>query len=493
MTPAGGILAAVRRRLWIVVLAVALGTGLGVAASMLETPVYAATTQLLVDTRLSSNGDFDTNLQNTQLLSQYFIAKVTSRTVLQAAAVDEGLPSSDADRLARQVSVQVVKGTDLIAITASSYQPAQAAATANKVAAEVIALNKKEANERFADRRTYLDGELARLDGLIKQEQDALAKLQVGTGSDAEASVAAAISSHQARLNVLQTQYADIYSQRQNVTAQQDLLSNALSVSEPARIPERPVRPVPPLYTAGGALLGLVFGVLLVLLIDRLDPRIHRAEMLAEVTGTRVAVTVDHRRGVTPARIAAAYSMAWATVLAESPTARSVMLVEASKRDSAAKPAAGVAQAAGRLNRAVVVFSGAEAAKASEVPVRAAPETAPNGPDAPSVPEGTLALPLNQPYWDAREHVGAAGYDLVVASVPAPSEHPVAMTLANSADAAIVVATAGRTRLDEARQTAESLRVAGVPLVASILVKDGHKPRPDRSEDRFDREERRSA
>jgi Mrp family chromosome partitioning ATPase len=67
------------------------------------------------------------------------------------------------------------------------------------------------------------------------------------------------------------------------------------------------------------------------------------------------------------------------------------------------------------------------------------------------------------------------------------------MTLANSADAAIVVATAGRTRLDEARQTAESLRVVGVPLVASILVKDGHKPRPDRSEDRFDREERRSA
>ena len=62
------------------------------------------------------------------------------------------------------------------------------------------------------------------------------------------------------------------------------------------------------------------------------------------------------------------------------------------------------------------------------------------------------------------------------------------MTLASSADAAIVVATAGRTRLADARETAESLRVAGVPLVASILVHED----PGADED-LDVQERRSA
>jgi capsular polysaccharide biosynthesis protein len=490
MIPFTRAVAVVRRKLWLVAALVVLGTGAGFAASMLETPVYASTTQLLVDTRLSSNGDFDTNLQNTQLLSQYFMAKLTSRTVMEAVAADQGLPSSAADRVARQISVQVVKGTDLLAVTGTSTKPAQAATLANRVAAEAIALNKKEAADRFADRRTYLDGELARLDGLIKQEQTALAQLQVGSGANAEASLAGLISSHQARLNVLQTQYSDIYAQRQTVTVQQDLLAGALSVSEPANVPDRPIRPIPALYVGAGFLVGLVLGVLIVLLLDRLNPRIHGAETLAEATGTPVAVTVDHRAGVSPAQMAAAYSMAWATVLAESPTARTVMLVEASIVDSAADSAAGIAEAAGRLNRAVVVFGGAEAAKAAHVPMRRAPAPDPVGEEVADPPEGTLALPLNQPYWDDQD---GSGYDLVVTSVPAPSEHPVAMTLANSTDAAIVVATAGRTRPEAARQTAQSLRMAGVPLVASILIQGGHKDRGDRDDERLDREKRRSA
>ena len=487
MTPLNRALRTVRQRRWLVAALAALGAAAGITASVAQPPVYAASAQLLVDTRLSSNGDFDVNLQNNQLLGQYFMAKLTSRSVMLAVAADEGQPSSNVERLSRQVSVQVIKGSDLLAVTATSPRADQAARLANEVAGETIALNRKEADDRFAPRRQYLDSELVRLDGLIRAEQDALLRLQIGSGANAEATLAGSINSHQARLNVLQTQYSDVYHQRQTLSIQQDLLAGALSVSEPASVPMRPVMPVPLLYIPGGALFGLVLGMLLALLMDRLDSRIRSADGLAEATGTAVSVTVDHRPGVTPARLAAAYSMAWATVVAESPTARVLILVEASSRDHAYEPAARIAEAAGRLNRAVVVFGGPEAATAaSHVPV-------PHGEapvDLENAPEGTLALPVNQPSWTGSNGNGSGEYDLVVTSVPAPSEHPVAMTLAGSADAAIVVATAGQTRLEEARQTAESLRVAGVPLVASILV---HEEPEHADRDTLDREERRSA
>jgi hypothetical protein len=184
-------------------------------------------------------------------------------------------------------------------------------------------------------------------------------------------------------------------------------------------------------------------------------------------------------------RRAAAYAVAWASVLAENPSTRTLMLVGAAEGDSAARSASAIADAAGRSNRAVVIFGGEEAGNADAA--RRAAEAVHTEP-AGDVPDGTLALPLSQrePPWDPRSGDAAAGYDLVVTSVPAPSEHPVAMSLAACTDAAIVVATAGRTRLDDARRTAESLRLAGVQLVASILI------RPSRGE-RVESERRRSA
>lgn len=465
----GLLLAAIRRRLWVVALLGVVGAAAGTLATFLETPVYASTAQLLVDTRLTASGDFSPNLQDTQLLSQYFMAKATSRSVLESVAQERGLPPSAADGFLKHVSVSVVKGTDLIAVTAESNSPDGAARLANEVANATVALNRQEAEQRFAGRRDELDRQLAQLDSQITSEQVALSKLQIGTGPNADASLAGAISAHQARLNVLQTQYSDTYQQRQTVTAQQDLLAAALSMSEPAAVPRFPVQPVPALYIGGGLLGGLLLGILLALLLDRLDSRIHSAESLAEATGTSMALAVPDWRRQSDSRRAAAYALAWAAVLAENPAPRTLMLVGASSGDSAARSASAIAEAAGRSKRAVVVFGGeddgaagsAQGPQAADVGMAGAVQAA---------PDGTLALPLNQPYWDHGGTEPGEAFDLVVTSVPAPSEHPVAMTLAISTDVAIVVATAGRTRQEEARRTAESLRLAGVPLVASILV-----------------------
>jgi hypothetical protein len=63
-------------------------------------------------------------------------------------------------------------------------------------------------------------------------------------------------------------------------------------------------------------------------------------------------------------------------------------------------------------------------------------------------------------------------YDLTIMSAPSPDVDPTAVSLARMADVAIVVATAGKTRFSEVRRTADSLTMAGVDVVASILASE---------------------
>jgi capsular polysaccharide biosynthesis protein len=468
MSPTSTALRAVRRRWWVVTFVTSLCAAAAIAVAYLETPLYAATAQMLVDTRLSSTSDFDSNLQNGQLLSQYFIAKAKSRSVLEGVATAQGLPPSAAEGLGNQISVQVLKGSQLLAVTATSRSPGAAADLANAVADQTVIQGQRDADQRFAADRTYLDSELRRLDGDIAAEQLALRKLQSSAAFTGNLDVE--ITTRQTRINGLQEQYSNTYSRRQALAIQQDRLAGALSVSERAVAPDRPVRPVPPLYLAAGLLGGLVLGVLLALLLGHLDRRVRGAEGLAEATGAPVTVSVDYRRmRRRPGGVAAAYSLAWATLLSQKPKVHTVMLVGASGRDNASRAAADIADIAAHGNRAVLVLGDDDSARHRQ--------------DPGSQP-GPNTTALTRAIEQRRTEDGgelSERHDIVIASVPAPSQHPAAMVLARSVDAAIVVATDGRTDRAEARHTAESLRAAGVSIAAGILVVHGngrHERRP---------------
>jgi len=81
---------------------------------------------------------------------------------------------------------------------------------------------------------------------------------------------------------------------------------------------------------------------------------------------------------------------------------------------------------------------------------------------------------------DAREELGLA---IVVA--PAPQTGPDCISLANEADATILVATSGRTRFVDAQLAANLLRQVGVtPSAALLLTKHGLRKRSPRADAR---------
>jgi hypothetical protein len=67
-------------------------------------------------------------------------------------------------------------------------------------------------------------------------------------------------------------------------------------------------------------------------------------------------------------------------------------------------------------------------------------------------------------------------YDLTIFSAPPPDKDPTAVSLARTADVAIVVATARTTRFAEVKRTTETLRLAGIQVAASIMVTESGKP-----------------
>jgi hypothetical protein len=65
---------------------------------------------------------------------------------------------------------------------------------------------------------------------------------------------------------------------------------------------------------------------------------------------------------------------------------------------------------------------------------------------------------------------GDGKYDLTIMSAPSPDRDPTAITLARTADIAIVVATAGTTRFADVRRTADALRLAGIQVAAGVFA-----------------------
>ncbi|GAA1106385.1 polysaccharide biosynthesis tyrosine autokinase [Kitasatospora arboriphila] len=135
-----GCLRTLSRHWWLVTLLALLGTGAGVAAAVLSTPVYEARTQLFVATR---SGEDATALNQGNNFSQArvrsYASIVTSRRVTEPVVAKLRLGVTP-EQLASQITAAAPVNTVLIDITLQDTVPARAAQTANAVADQLRAV-----------------------------------------------------------------------------------------------------------------------------------------------------------------------------------------------------------------------------------------------------------------------------------------------------------------------------------------------------------------
>ena len=256
------LLAMLRRRFGLILLAVAVGVGAAIGVSKLQDKEYSSTASLLfrpifLDAQvsglpLSPPGDADRDAAtNLRLVS---LGVVRDRA---AAKLGGG---ETADDLAKDVSVSADGQSNLVKVTGTAPKPEQAARIANTVAAAFVAF-----------RRETLQRQIQQGIRRVRAEY-----LRVRKSSPTQAQL---IRANLEKLRVLKS-----------------VSTGDVQFIEPADVPDSPSSPKTARNAVIGGFLGLLVGLALALLVEQLDRRPRRADQLEELLDMPVLAQVPRSR-----------------------------------------------------------------------------------------------------------------------------------------------------------------------------------------------------
>ncbi|HLH66928.1 MAG TPA: Wzz/FepE/Etk N-terminal domain-containing protein [Solirubrobacteraceae bacterium] len=259
-------LAALRHRLWLIVVAVVLAVAAAAAYVKLATPVYQATSTLLV-APVAAGSSVPPNIAGLIYASadptrdiQTAATVVDSLTIARAVRRTLGLRESP-QRILGDISVQPISDSSVLAVTASASSPGAAAQLANAFARDAIAV-------RTAQVRASIDQQIAglRADG---------ASARTGAATSSAFSTSTLIAELQAL----------------RAGSLPDMSINALATPPAGRTSPRAT-----LSLAAGLVVGLVLGILGVLALDALDVTLRREEQLRELFRLPILARVPDER-----------------------------------------------------------------------------------------------------------------------------------------------------------------------------------------------------
>ncbi len=271
------LLGVLRRRVWVIVALTLVGALVGYAWSARQTDQYAATAQVQVrdpNAALIGLGNAPSNASNDREINTQ-LEFVKSTEVSDAAKARLG----DTAAPVQSVSATNITGTDLMDIRVVSSSPEVAERAANAYAdayverrkAQLASVLEEQATSR-RERATQIEREIAAIDerlaatGLSTTERDTLV-------ADRES---------------LRSQRTELLNTAQEFEVTAATKAAGVQVVEPATRPSSPFAPTPTRSGALGAVLGLLLGIGLVFLLERLDDRVGAPDMVEALTGVPV-------------------------------------------------------------------------------------------------------------------------------------------------------------------------------------------------------------
>jgi non-specific protein-tyrosine kinase len=264
-----------RRRKWIVILSVLLGTAIAAAFTFLSTPRYVASTTVRI---LTVGGGTMTearpDINYTERLVNTYSNIITSSTVRQQIKDQLGVEQWP------DVSVESIPGTELIRIIAEGDDPEDARDIAN-TAAEILKAQNLEFYSGGGGQtaQQILQTQLATAEEELNQARSDYAEaLAASPRNDAAVAIASQV------LEVRETTYASLLAQHEAARLEEAVRANAITVIEEATAPNRPAKPRHPLNIALGVAVGLATGVALAFLLDNLDTTLYTTEQIETAT-----------------------------------------------------------------------------------------------------------------------------------------------------------------------------------------------------------------
>ena len=235
--------------------------------SLNMTPVYKAIAQVRIQ-QASSPASVDTysDIIASERLARTYAKLMTARPILEQALQELGLSNViELDALEENVSTTPVRDTTLVEISVEDTDPQRAIALANKIPEVFARYNEEVQRSRFAESKRNLQAQLRALEQDLAEAQSQLATLRQDENADP-----AEVLRLEAQVTSLQTSYANLLRQFEEVRLAEAQAVDTIVISEPAA-EARKVRPRTLLNTLLAAMVGLMLGLGAAFFIEYLD------------------------------------------------------------------------------------------------------------------------------------------------------------------------------------------------------------------------------
>jgi succinoglycan biosynthesis transport protein ExoP len=264
---------------WLIVLGTVLGAGAAYVSSRLTIPVYAASTTLLINEAPSSGKTTDyASILTSERLARTYSEMMTKRPVMEEVAGALGLDVTP-EALARRVSVNLVRDTQLVVLQVEHEDPQLASNLANTIPVEFARQNSALQANRYSDSKANLSKEIETLKTQITAKQDEINAL----GADKTPAKDAELSRLNSELTQLRQSSAFLLQSYENIRLAEAQSTSNIVVVEGAQVPAVPVRPRTLQNTLLGAIVGLLLSMGIIFLIEYLDDRVRSPEQIDKV------------------------------------------------------------------------------------------------------------------------------------------------------------------------------------------------------------------
>jgi capsular exopolysaccharide synthesis family protein len=183
---------------WLLILGLVLGAGAGYGVAYYQTPVYQASTKILI-MRAPEDATLVLSTLTDQQYSQTFTELLVTRPVIDATTERLGYRVS-----AGQIDVQRVRDAQIIEVTVTDSNPQRAAEIANTLVSVFLEQNDELQASRFASSEQSLDAQLQQVEKQISDLRNQLTELNVASFDTRIQDVTRTIADLQAEILALQ-------------------------------------------------------------------------------------------------------------------------------------------------------------------------------------------------------------------------------------------------------------------------------------------------
>jgi len=290
------VVARVVRWWWLVILVTVVMALIGYAVSQRQTPIYEATTTVMVGQFIQATQLDRTDIQTSELLAQTYADLVRRQPVLQNVVDTLGL-SDSWSALRGRVSVDLKSGTQLLAISVEAHSPEEAREIADEVARQLILLSPTAMqSQEELETQQFMRQRIETLQAKIETGQRRLLALEEAM---AEGISPQQMEQQQKEINTLEnliTEWENLHAQL-IIVAESRKSPNYLTIIEPAQASSRPIRPQPLLYMTVAGAVGLLLTLGIILLLEFVDDTFKSADDLDRSLNLTVLGVIGRIKG----------------------------------------------------------------------------------------------------------------------------------------------------------------------------------------------------